>query len=91
MLTDRFMEEMTGKHYGTIYVVGGGSSADYLNELTAVYTGRKVSAGPAEATAIGNIAVQMLGDGVFEDLAQARRCIRESFGIKQYNPDGRKV
>lgn len=86
-----FMEEMTGKHYDTIYVVGGGSSADYLNELTAVYTGRKVSAGPAEATAIGNIAVQMLGDGVFEDLAQARRCIRESFGIKQYNPDGRKV
>ncbi len=86
-----FMEEMTGKHYETIYVVGGGSSADYLNELTARYTKRKVSAGPAEATAIGNIAVQMLGDGVFGDLSDARRCIRESFDIRLYTPDKRRV
>lgn len=89
--TLKVMEEVTGKHYGTIYVVGGGSSADYLNGLTADYTGRKVSAGPAEATAIGNIAVQMLSDGVFKDLAQARRCIRESFDIKTYIPGERET
>lgn len=85
--TLRLMEEITGKYYDTIYVVGGGSSADYLNKLTARYTGRKVSAGPTEATAIGNIMVQMIGDGKFADLSEARRCIRESFGIKMYNPD----
>lgn len=89
--TLRLMEETTGNYYDTIYVVGGGSSADYLNELTAGYTGRKVSAGPAEATAIGNVAVQMLSDGVFEDLIEARRCIRDSFGIKLFTPDEVKL
>ena len=67
-----------------VYVVGGGSNADYLNKLTAKFTGRKVSAGPGEATSIGNIAVQMLRDGMFEDLDTARACIRKSFGIRMY-------
>ena len=51
------IEALTGKKYTTIYVVGGGANAGYLNELTAKYTGKKVSAGPSEATAIGNIVV----------------------------------
>lgn len=79
------MEEITGRNYDTIYVVGGGSSAEYLNQLTARYTGRKVSAGPTEATAIGNITVQMLRDGVFSDLTEARSCIRRSFDIRTYD------
>ena len=78
------LEELTGKYYDTVYVVGGGSNADYLNKLTAKYTGRKVSAGPGEATSIGNIAVQMLRDGMFEDLDAARVCIRKSFHIRMY-------
>ncbi len=78
------LERMTGKHYDTVYVVGGGSKAGYLNELTAKYTGRRVSAGPTEATAIGNLMVQMLSDGVFTDLDEARKCIRESFEIENY-------
>lgn len=82
--TLELMEKRAGKHYDTIYVVGGGSNAGYLNELTAKYTGRKVSAGPTEATAIGNITVQMLSDGLFTDLNMARQCIRESFDIKYY-------
>ncbi|MGN0333047.1 MAG: rhamnulokinase [Lachnospiraceae bacterium] len=79
------MEEITGKYYDTIYVVGGGSNADYLNKLTSRYTKRKVSAGPTEATAIGNLAVQMLSDGVLKDLSEARGCIRKSFDIKLYS------
>lgn len=79
------LERMTGKHYDTVYVVGGGSKAGYLNELTARYTGRRVSAGPTEATAIGNLTVQMLSDGVFSDLDEARKCIRESFEIEIYD------
>ena len=78
------IEAITGKKYSTIYVVGGGSNAEYLNELTAKYTGRKVSAGPSEATAIGNIIVQMLHDGVFASLPEARTCGKESFDVKMY-------
>lgn len=78
------IEVITGKKYSTIYVVGGGSNAGYLNELTAKYTGRKVSAGPSEATAIGNVIVQLLHDGVFKSLPEARTCVRESFDVKMY-------
>lgn len=78
------LEEMTGEHYDMINVVGGGSNAEYLNELTARYTGRTVYAGPGEATAIGNVAVQMLNDGCFADVDAVRRCIYESFGVNKY-------
>ena len=78
------IEAITGKKYSTIYVVGGGSNAGYLNELTAKYTGRKVSAGPSEATAIGNIIVQMLHDGVFASLPEARTCVKESCDVEMY-------
>lgn len=82
--TVKEIEDITGNTYDTIYVVGGGANAGYLNELTAKYTGKKVSAGPTEATAIGNIVVQMLQDGVFPDLPAARTCIGESFDINYY-------
>lgn len=79
------IEAITGNTYDTIYVVGGGANAEYLNQLTSKYTGKAVSAGPTEATAIGNIAVQMMHDGIFENLADVRTCIRNSFEIKYYN------
>ena len=82
--TVKEIEAITGNTYDTIYVVGGGANAGYLNELTAKYTKKRVSAGPNEATAIGNITVQMLQDGVFADLPEARICIERSFDIKYY-------
>ena len=78
------LDDITRNKYDTIYVVGGGSNAEYLNELTAKYTGRKVSAGPSEATAIGNVIVQMLYDGVFTSLPEARTCVGESFDVAIY-------
>lgn len=78
------IEAITGRKYSTIYVVGGGANAGYLNELTAKYTGRRVSAGPTEATAIGNVIVQMIRDGVFASLPEARTCVKESFDVKIY-------
>lgn len=78
------LEAITGNSYDAIYVVGGGSNAEYLNELTATYTGKKVYAGPAEATAIGNIVAQMLYSGALKSLSEARTCIRNSFEIKIY-------
>ncbi len=77
------MESITGQHFAELCIVGGGSQADYLNELTAKATGRTVLAGPSEATAIGNLAVQMIATGEIHDLLAARRLIKESFAVKR--------
>lgn len=78
------IEDLTGEHYTCINIVGGGSNAEYLNRLTAQYTGRTVYAGPSEATAIGNLAVQMITSGEFADEGAARRCIFDSYGVNKY-------
>lgn len=80
------IEERTGVHYSGIHIVGGGANADYLNRLTAKEIGRTVYAGPVEATAIGNLAVQMIAAGELTDLQEARHVIGQSFPIVQYNP-----
>ena len=69
------LEELTGKQFSQIHIIGGGSNADYLNQLTAQVAGICVLAGPTEATAIGNAIAQMIADGVWEDLAEARECV----------------
>ena len=78
------IEEMTGKKYDCIHVVGGGANADYLNKLTAKATGRTVYAGPTEATAIGNLAAQLIANKELKNLSDARACIFDSFEIKTY-------
>ncbi|MBR5565051.1 MAG: rhamnulokinase [Roseburia sp.] len=78
------IQKITGKKYERINVIGGGSNAVYLNELTAKYTGVAVHAGPGEATAIGNILTQMIGCGEFKDLKEARTCVADSFEIRIY-------
>ena len=75
------IEELTGKKYSRIHIVGGGSSDSYLNRLTAEYTGKEVHAGPKEATAIGNLAVQLLHCGEIENVESARNTIYKSFDV----------
>lgn len=82
--TVKELEQNTGKNYPAIHIIGGGSNADYLNRLTAEATGKTVYAGPNEATAIGNIMAQMIADGVFKDLSEARTCVFESFEVREY-------
>ncbi len=84
--TIRQLEGITGKKYDCIHIVGGGSNADYLNRLTAKATGVPVYAGPTEATAIGNIAAQMMSAGELAGLKAARACVFESFPVSQYQP-----
>ena len=79
------LQELTGCSYEHIHVVGGGANADYLNKLTAKETGMTVQAGPVEATATGNLVVQLVAAGELKDLNEARACIGESFPIKTYN------
>lgn len=82
--TVREIETITGQTYRGIHIVGGGANADYLNRLTARRTGMPVYAGPTEATAVGNLAVQMISEGALSDLKDARDCVRRSFDIKEY-------
>ena len=82
--TIKEIEEITGQKYDRIHIVGGGANAEYLNILTAKATGVPVYAGPTEATAIGNLAAQMMSAGELKGLKDARACVYKSFEIKQY-------
>lgn len=77
------VEEMTGKSYPCIHIVGGGCQATYLNELSAKACQKTVYAGPVEATAIGNITAQMMAKQELKNLQEARKCIFDSFEIKE--------
>lgn len=70
------LEEITKTEYETIHIVGGGSKASYLNHLIQKATNKRVCVGPAEATAVGNLFVQIVADGVCENITQARRNIK---------------
>lgn len=77
------LERNTNRIYDTLHVIGGGSKDGFLNELTAKATGKRVLAGPTEATAIGNLVMQMIGTGELKDLVSARHMIKNSFEIKE--------
>ena len=77
------LERNTGKSYKTLNIIGGGSRDTLLNELTAKATGKKVITGPTEATAIGNLIMQMIGTGELKDLPEARQIIKKSFEINE--------
>lgn len=73
------VEKVTGYKFNVIHIVGGGCQNGYLNELTAKRTGRKVVAGPVEATAIGNALAQLLYDGTVSDINEAKNLVKDSF------------
>lgn len=80
------LEELTGIRFEEIRVMGGGSKNHLLNQFTADATGRTVVAGPAEATALGNIVMQMLATGAVASLAEARQVIDRSFPVARFEP-----
>ena len=80
-------EELTGRRVARLHVVGGGSSSALLNQLTADATGRAVLAGPAEATAAGNCLIQAITLGRLASIGEARRVVRDSFPILQFQPE----
>lgn len=77
---------ITGRPIDRLYIVGGGSNVSLLNQLTANLANVKVSAGPQEATAIGNLLVQMIAKGDIRDIREGRKIVRQSFAIKSYKP-----
>lgn len=80
------LERLTGRNFQAVHIVGGGSQDDYLNQLTANATGLPVYAGPTEGTALGNLLVQMIAQGEFASLQEARNAIRASFAVKEVLP-----
>jgi rhamnulokinase len=78
------IETLTGRTINVIHIVGGGSQNRLLNQLAADITGRVVVAGPAEATAIGNVLIQAMGAGVVKDLREAREIVARSFLVERF-------
>lgn len=80
------LETCTNKSFNTIYMVGGGTKDTFLSQLTACACDCRVSSGPIEATAFGNIAVQLMADGSIKDISQARDIIKNSEDIIYFEP-----
>lgn len=80
------LESLTGQPVTTLHIVGGGSQNLLLNQFSANATGRTVIAGPAEATATGNILIQALALGHLHDLTELRQVVRNSFAVQAYQP-----
>ena len=82
----RNLEQVSGKHIAQIRIIGGGSKNRLLNQLTADATGRTVLAGPAEATALGNVAIQILATGGAASLQEVRAIVDRSFPTEVFEP-----
>jgi rhamnulokinase len=80
------LETLIGRRIQRIHIVGGGSRNGLLNQLAANASGRIVIAGPAEATAAGNVLVQSVGAGIVSGVSEAREIVRRSFPLETYLP-----
>jgi rhamnulokinase len=80
------MEQVVGRTIERVHVIGGGSRNGLLCQFTADATGRPVSAGPAEATAVGNILVQAMALGRVRTHEELRTIVRSSFEPMDYEP-----
>jgi rhamnulokinase len=83
------LEELTGRRLETIHIVGGGCQNSLLCQMAADCCNRPVIAGPVEATALGNVLVQMIGLGLIRSLSEGREIIRRSFDGVAYQPHRR--
>jgi rhamnulokinase len=80
------IERLVGAPVPGIHVVGGGALNAYLNQATADAARRPVVAGPAEATATGNLLVQAIAAGTLSSLADGRRRVAAGSALTRYEP-----
>ncbi|MCR2822820.1 rhamnulokinase [Lederbergia panacisoli] len=81
------LEIIVGEKIERLHIVGGGSQNEFLNQLTADLSKKIVYSGPIEATAIGNLLMQLISSGVIDSLEAGRLLVLESFKIKEYQPN----
>jgi rhamnulokinase len=80
------LDGLLGRRVNRVHVVGGGVQNRLLCQMIADATSRQVVAGPVEATAIGNLLVQVLAQDGAVDLRALRRVVRDSFEPVTYEP-----
>ena len=80
------IKECTGKEYPVIHMVGGGTQSALLCQLTADACKCSIYAGPIEATVYGNIAIQLMAEGVIGSLEEIRSVIKASEDIRRFEP-----
>jgi rhamnulokinase len=80
------VEDVVGQKVDVLHIVGGGIQNELLCQFTANALGKKVITGPIEATASGNILMQAIATGQIQTLAEARQIVRNSFELKEYEP-----
>jgi rhamnulokinase len=80
------MEALVGYRIDVLHIVGGGAQNRLLNQFTADAIGRPVVAGPIEATAVGNLLLQMLAMGDIASLQEGREIVRHSFEMTRFEP-----
>ncbi len=80
------LEEMLDTRLDPLHIVGGGTQNELLCQFAADATGRRVLAGPVEATATGNLLMQALALGEIGSLQELRAVVRNSFGLRAYEP-----
>jgi rhamnulokinase len=84
------LEEMLARRLEPLHIVGGGTQNWLLSQLTADATGRQVITGPVEATAAGNLLMQMMALGHIRQMAEGREIVRRSFPLAVYEPGQRQ-
>ncbi len=84
--TAESIRTLTGRDPKVLYVVGGGTKDGFLSQMTADACNMPVSAGPEEATAIGNLMMQVMAMGGAKDLGEVRRIVAASFPCRRYEP-----
>jgi len=81
------LEQLSGQRINTLYLVGGGSQNQLLNRLTTNAVQRTVVTGPVEATAMGNLLVQIMGAGELRNLKEIRQVVRASTETGLHQPE----
>ncbi|MFA7129315.1 MAG: rhamnulokinase family protein [Sphaerochaeta sp.] len=85
-LSIKQLESITGERFTSLYIIGGGCKNEILDQWSATETGLTVYAGPIEATALGNIVVQMYADGEVPSLQKGRDLLRQQQKVKTFLP-----
>ncbi len=80
------LQENTGKRFEVLHLLGGGTKDTFLCQMTADTLGFPVIAGPTEATALGNIMLQLIALGAIKDVAEGRKLLRKTEKVTSYYP-----
>jgi sugar (pentulose or hexulose) kinase len=81
------LESIIKKKVEILFIIGGGSSNQLLNQFTANSLNIPIKAGPVEATSIGNILIQAKAVGLVNNLEELRKCVIKSFPTSDYYPE----